>query len=187
MENIRKEVLSCTKCDLSIKSNPVPGVGNPDAFVMLVGEAPGYHENKLVKPFVGESGKHLDKYLNFIKLQREDTYITNAVKCRPERNRDPNTHEIKVCKKHLVKEIVEVKPIIIVLLGKIAYKSFFGIDRPIKDLRLKWIHLGRSWVITTYHPAFLLRNDPDGHPTIALKDFLMIRNKIKEVNPYYNI
>lgn len=183
-KQIRNDILDCTKCDLSIFAKPVPGFGNIDALLMLVGEAPGYHENKNGYPFVGWSGKHLNKYLDAFKIKRKDIFITNAVKCQPKFNRNPLTSEIKACKYHLINELKSVKPLIIVLMGRIAHKAVFGSEVSIKSVRFKWTKVGNAHIMTTYHPSFLLRNDPDGKPEIALKDFQMIRNKMKQLNPY---
>lgn len=119
MEEVVAEVRDCRKCRLwRHAKNPVPGEGDPDAALMLIGEAPGYQEDIRGRPFVGRAGKLLDTLLSGIGLGRGDVYISNVVKHRPPENRDPKEDEIKACAPYLDRQIKIIKPEIIVTLGK---------------------------------------------------------------------
>jgi DNA polymerase len=143
----------------------VRGKGPLDADLMLVGEAPGYEENKAGEPFIGSAGRLLTKHLNEVGISREDTYITNVVKCQPPGNRNPTHSEMMACKEHLLREIVSVRPKIIVLMGRIAIKALSGRTGSMKDLHGVVSHMTIAIkddvdslpvevvVVLTYHPA----------------------------------
>jgi len=121
------EVSTCTKCRLAQgRTQVVFGVGNPDADLMFVGEAPGFHEDQQGYPFVGAAGKLLDKLLGGIALTRGDVYIANVLKCRPPGNRDPMPDEIEACEGHLFRQISLIKPLVIATLGNFATKLLSG-------------------------------------------------------------
>jgi len=121
LQLIKQEILNCKKCDLyKTRTNPVIGEGSPEADIMFIGEAPGFNEDKQGKPFVGQAGKVFDELLDFIDLKREKIYITNILKCRPPKNRNPTQEEIKTCSSYLDKEIEIIKPKIICCLGNFA-------------------------------------------------------------------
>jgi len=125
---LEKDILTCTQCALhKTRINAVVGSGNLNANILFVGEAPGANEDKEGKPFVGRSGKILDKLLASIDLKREDVYITNIVKCRPPENRNPSSQEINICSLYLDKQVQQIQPKIIVTLGRFAseYVSSF--------------------------------------------------------------
>jgi uracil-DNA glycosylase family 4 len=121
------ETAACTRCRLSQgRTQVVFGVGNPDADLMFVGEAPGFHEDKQGFPFVGQAGKLLDRLLEGIGLTREQVYVANVIKCRPPGNRDPQPDEIEACESHLFRQIELIEPMLIATLGNFATKLLSG-------------------------------------------------------------
>jgi DNA polymerase len=136
--------------------------GNKDAKIMIVGEAPGRTEDKLQKPFVGRAGKLLDSLLESINLNRSKVYITNVVNYRPDKNRKPTTEEINQFKKILFKHIEIISPKCILLLGATAATAVLNHIGPLSEVRGKWknVKIIKSYfdILTTFHPAFLLRN-----------------------------
>jgi uracil-DNA glycosylase len=154
-------VSGCTKCRLAQgRTQVVFGSGHPDADLMFVGEAPGFHEDKQGVPFVGQAGKLLEKLLAGIGLAREDVYIANVLKCRPPGNRDPQPDEIEACEGHLFKQIELIKPRVVATLGNFATKLLSG--RPLGITRVhgleQEVELGGNRVLLypLYHPAAAL-------------------------------
>ena len=155
------ETAGCVRCALSAgRTQVVFGAGNPDADLMFVGEAPGFHEDQQGIPFVGQAGKLLDKLLAEIGLQRSDIYIANVLKCRPPQNRDPLPEEIASCESHLFRQIELIQPKLVATLGNFATKLLSG-----KPLGITRVHgheqevmLGPSRVLLypLYHPAAAL-------------------------------
>jgi uracil-DNA glycosylase len=155
------EVAGCTRCRLAQgRTQVVFGSGNPDADLMFVGEAPGFHEDKQGIPFVGQAGKLLEQLLNGIGLARQDVYIANVLKCRPPGNRDPQPDEIESCEPHLFRQIELIEPIVIATLGNFATKLLSG--RPTGITRVhgqdqETIIASRRVVLyPLYHPAAAL-------------------------------
>src|SRR5215831_20234553 len=153
LKEVAAEVSTCTKCNLCKgRTKAVPGEGNPHARVMLIGEGPGFHEDKQGRPFVGPAGHFLDELLASINLKRSDVFITNVVKCRPPDNRDPLPEEINACNDYLDRQIAAIKPQVIVTLGRYSMAKFFGNEK------ISTIH-GRARkkdgyiYIAMYHPA----------------------------------
>jgi DNA polymerase len=136
------------------------GVGNPDADLMFVGEAPGFHEDKQGFPFVGQAGKLLDRLLEGIGLARADTYIANVLKCRPPGNRDPAPDEIESCEPHLFRQLELVQPVVVASLGNFATKLLSGKPTGITRVHGQEQHVtvgGRSVLLfPLYHPAAAL-------------------------------
>ena len=127
LEELRAEVGQCRRCALSrSRTNIVFGSGNPDALLMFVGEAPGYHEDQQGQPFVGQAGKLLEKLLGRIGLTRGDVYIANVLKCRPPGNRDPLLEEIDECRVYLERQIAIIEPLVICTLGNFSTKLLSG-------------------------------------------------------------
>jgi len=159
-DKIKTDVLQCTKCILyKTRNKPIFGEGNPQAKILLIGEAPGRDEDLIGRPFVGKSGKLLDKILAACYFNRNDhVFISNIVKCRPPGNRLPTNDEVKICIPYLYKQIECIDPVILILLGSIALKSLLGNDKKITQLRGNWIKWNDRWVMPVYHPAALLRN-----------------------------
>ncbi len=121
------DVVGCTRCALhQTRSNVVPGAGDPEAEVMFVGEAPGYHEDRTGLPFVGQAGKLLDRLLAGVGWTRDDVFIANVLKCRPPGNRDPLTSEIEACEPHLFRQVALIRPRMICTLGNFATKLISG-------------------------------------------------------------
>lgn len=163
LENIRSSVLSCKKCRLSEdRINAVPGEGNPNADIMFIGEGPGKSEDKKGAPFVGAAGKFLDELLAEIGMKRSDVFITNVVKCRPPGNRDPQDDEIAVCWPYLEQQVRQIKPKLIVTLGRHAMNRF------LPDLKISQAHgqvkeykgvgTKKQVYFPMYHPAVALYN-----------------------------
>ena len=126
VEEVDRLVRQCQDCSLSRgRTNAVPGEGAPDAEIMFIGEGPGYHEDRLGRPFVGAAGKFLDDLLSSIGLTREQVFIANMIKCRPPQNRDPLPAEVSACNKYLERQIELVNPALIVTLGRFSLARFF--------------------------------------------------------------
>jgi uracil-DNA glycosylase len=160
MEDLKSEILQCTKCGLSLsRSNVIFGEGNYNAKVLLIGEAPGRDEDIQGRPFVGKSGQLLDKILEACGFNRQKhLFISNIVKCRPPENRIPTEEEAKVCMPFLFKQIELIDPIILVLLGSSALKYLMGPEMRISRIRGTWLNWKDKYVMPVYHPAALLRN-----------------------------
>ena len=165
LEKIAEEVKQCRKCDLgSIRTNAVPGEGNPNAQIMFVGEGPGADEDAQGRPFVGRAGQLLDKIIAACGLKRSDIYIGNILKCRPPGNRDPRADEIINCLPYLQRQIEIISPEIIVALGAHAAKTLLNTTKSIGRLRGQFLDyytgIDRPPIklMATYHPAYLLRN-----------------------------
>ena len=153
------EIKGCKNCPLGdTRSNFVFGVGNPQAQLMLVGEAPGYDEDLQGIPFVGRAGQLLTLMLQSIGLKREEVFIANVLKCRPPNNRDPLPDEVEKCEPYLLKQIELIAPRLIVALGRFAAASLLRTQAALGKLREE-IHMYNNVpLIVTYHPAALLRN-----------------------------
>lgn len=158
LEEIAREVRGCTKCQLSkIRKNAVPGEGNPKAELLFIGEGPGQNEDKEGRPFVGEAGKFLEEMLGLIKMTRKDVFITNVVKCRPPNNRDPLEEEVDVCtRNYLFRQIREIKPKLIITLGRHSMRTFFPQIRSISSVHGKAYKKAGQVYLILYHPAAAL-------------------------------
>ena len=155
---VRAELGDCQRCKLAGKrTNIVYGVGNPDAPLVFVGEAPGADEDRTGEPFVGAAGQLLTKMIEAMGLGREDVYICNILKCRPPGNRNPEPDEIAECEPFLKKQLAAIRPRMIVTLGKFAAQCLLRSDAPISRLRGTWKAYEGIPLMPTYHPAFLLR------------------------------
>lgn len=155
----QEQIKFCQKCKLAqTRSHLVFGSGNPNANIMLIGEAPGYDEDIQGKPFVGAAGRLLTKILEAIKLTREEVYIANILKCRPPQNRDPLAEEQMLCKPYLERQLEIIEPKFILALGRIAAQVLLDSTNPINELRGKVYDFDNKKLIVTYHPAALLRN-----------------------------
>jgi uracil-DNA glycosylase len=150
----------CTRCKLHTlgRKQVVFGVGNPDADLMFVGEAPGADEDIQGEPFVGRAGQLLTKIIEAIGMTREQVYIANVIKCRPPGNRNPEPDEVDRCEPFLFQQIDLVKPKVIVALGKFAAQSLLRTTEPITRIRGREVKYRNGILIPTYHPAYLLRN-----------------------------
>lgn len=179
-EILQGACLTCRKCRLwEMRTNVVIGTGNQNADIMFVGEGPGQQEDLQGKPFVGPAGQLLDKMLGAIELDRNKVYIGNIVKCRPPGNRDPYDDEQEACMNYLRYQLMLVKPKIIVCLGRIAARAIIDKEFRITRQRGEWIERKGYWIIATYHPAALLRDE--GKKRGAWEDFKAIRAKLEEL------
>jgi uracil-DNA glycosylase family 4 len=160
MEQLKQEVLSCTKCVLHrSRHNVIFGEGNTSARILIIGEAPGHDEDMIGRPFVGKSGQLLDRILAACGFTREKhVYISNIVKCRPPGNRVPTDEEAKTCIPYLMKQIELINPLILIPLGASALRVFFGKEYRITQVRGNWLTWYDKLVMPVYHPAALLRN-----------------------------
>ena len=160
LEVLRQEVAECTLCDelATTRTQTVFGVGNPDARLCILGEAPGADEDRLGEPFVGRGGQLLNKILAACKLEREDVYILNVLRCRPPGNRNPQEDEAHNCRRFLERQLQLVDPEFICCMGAVAAQNLLSTTTPIGRLRGKVHDYRGIQVVCTYHPAYLLRN-----------------------------
>jgi uracil-DNA glycosylase len=160
LAGVKAFIGECTRCKLSGlgRTQVVFGVGNPNADLMFVGEAPGADEDVQGVPFVGRAGQLLTKIIEAIGLRREEVYIANVIKCRPPQNRNPEPDEIETCEPFLFQQIDLIKPTVIVTLGKFAAQCLLRSEAPISRLRGRLFDYRGAKLIPTFHPAYLLRN-----------------------------
>jgi DNA polymerase len=161
LDAIRDDVgPDCSRCKLHAlgRRQVVFGVGNPEADLMFVGEAPGEDEDRQGEPFVGRAGQLLTKIIESIGLRREQVYIANVIKCRPPGNRNPEPDEVASCEPFLFRQIDVVAPKVIVALGKFAAQSLLKTTDPITRLRGRTYQYRGAVLIPTFHPAYLLRD-----------------------------
>ena len=156
---IRADIGDCTRCKLHTgRTQIVFGVGNPEAALMFVGEAPGAEEDIQGIPFVGRAGQLLTKIIEAIGLTRDEVYIANVIKCRPPGNRNPEPDEVEPCEPFLFRQIDAIRPKVIVALGKFAAQSLLRSAEPISKLRGREFPFRDAVLMPTFHPAYLLRN-----------------------------
>jgi DNA polymerase len=180
LAQLQQSLAGCTLCDLNEKrTNIVFGRGAAAGRIMLVGEGPGGDEDRLGYPFVGKAGQLLDKILAAAELPPEDVYICNIVKCRPPGNRLPLPPEVEACKPFLREQIRIVQPKIIVCLGALATQTLLDQSARITRDRGKWQQKGAFWIIATFHPAALLRDEMKKRP--VWQDMQAVRDKYFEL------
>jgi len=174
LKAIREVIGDCTRCKLHKQGRKqiVFGVGNTNADLMFVGEAPGADEDKQGEPFVGRAGQLLNNMITAMGLRREDVYIANVIKCRPPGNRTPEREECETCAPFLMRQIDVIKPKVIVALGAVAAKNLLGLNDSMANLRGRFYDFRGTQLAVTYHPAFLLR-DPRQKKE-AWKDLQMV-------------
>lgn len=161
LDDIREDLGDCTRCRLhEHRRTIVFGEGNPQASLAFVGEGPGAEEDATGRPFVGRAGQLLDKIIAAIGLNREDVYIANIVKCRPPLNRTPERDEIETCEPFLFRQLMLIRPRVIVALGSPAFQTLLRTRESITRARGEWREWNGIKVMPTFHPAFLLRS-PD--------------------------
>lgn len=167
LRQIREVLGECQRCGLCRgRSRVVFGVGSPGARLMIIGEAPGFNEDRQGEPFVGKAGQMLDRMLvNVLGLQRQDVYITNVVKCRPPDNRNPQGEEIARCAPFLQAQLRVVDPDVVLILGSVATRTVLRTTSGVKRLRGQWQQVrwpgGSARAMATFHPAYLLRQPQD--------------------------
>ena len=181
LDELELECKNCTKCGLCEgRTNLVFGIGKKDADIMLIGEGPGENEDLQGEPFVGRSGKLLDKFLNSIDLDRnKNVYIANMVKCRPPKNRDPKPEEQDMCITWLREQFKIIRPKIIICVGRISAQKLISPDFRVTKQHGKFINKNGVLMMGTYHPAAILRNPNNKEQAFA--DWLKVRDKIEEL------
>ncbi len=181
LSELKNACLECRKCGLcETRNNVVFGVGNENAEILFVGEAPGENEDLQGEPFVGRGGKLLDLYLGGIGLDRkENIYIANMLKCRPPQNRDPKPEEMDVCIDWLRNLVYIMRPKIIVCVGRISAQRLISPDFRVTKEHGIFYNKNGVLMMGTFHPAALLR-DPRKKGD-CLEDFMKLQDKIKEL------
>jgi uracil-DNA glycosylase family 4 len=175
------QVQGCERCALCReRTNPVPGEGDLNARLMIIGEGPGAQEDAQGRPFVGRAGSLLEQMLDSIAMAREMVYIANVVKCRPPQNRAPKEDEVLACRAFLDEQIAIVDPEIVLLLGATALNAVISRDLRITKSRGQWFDLNGRPVIASFHPAALLR-DPS-RKVDAFFDMLTVDRRLKGID-----
>jgi DNA polymerase len=181
-DSLRQTVANCTACGLNkTRTQTVFGVGNASTDLMIIGEAPGFHEDQQGEPFVGRAGQLLNTMLNAIGLDRNAVYIANILKCRPPDNRDPLPEEVALCTPFLEQQIALIQPKLLLAVGRIAAHYLLNTKASLGDLRQKIHAYGalQTPLIITYHPAYLLRNPKDKGK--AFQDLQLAQRKLSVV------
>lgn len=184
---LRDIALSCQKCPHLAKSRTqvVFGVGDPEADLMFVGEAPGADEDAQGEPFVGRAGQLLTKIIETMGLSRDTVYIANVLKCRPDMpagssgNRRPRSDEMATCLPYLKEQIAFIKPKVLVALGAVAMEGLLGREEPMRTLRGQWHEFEGIPLMATYHPAYLLRNQTLGEKRKVWEDMLQVMERLE--------
>jgi|TARA_B100001093_G_scaffold230402_1_gene220941 DNA polymerase len=184
LQELKQTIANIKNCDLKKNStNIVFSDGNPNSKIMIIGEGPGANEDLEAVPFIGKTGELLDKMLLSINLDRDNVYITNVVNYRPPENRSPTEEEMARYLPYLIKHIEIIDPKILILLGSSALNAVIGDGQKISEIRGKWVNkkIGRcnTSVITSFHPAFLMRQ-PD-QKVMAWADLKSIRKKVSDL------
>jgi uracil-DNA glycosylase len=185
-EELRTKVLACTKCPnlVAFRHSVVFGVGNPNAELMFVGEAPGADEDRQGEPFVGRAGELLTKIIQTMGYQRSEVYIANVLKCRPDipegapGNRQPTPTEMETCLPYLRQQIQLIQPKAMVALGATAMRGLFGKEEPMNQMRGRWHLFGAIPVMATFHPSYLLRNQALSVKRKVWEDMLQVLDRL---------
>ncbi len=186
LDSISQEIKSCTKCPLHKgRIQAVPGEGAVSTEILFIGEGPGESEDKEGRPFVGQAGQFLDEMLESINLKREDVYITNVVKCRPPHNRDPLEEEVRVCtSRYLFDQIKNIKPKLIVTLGRHSMQVFFPHFKSVSTSHGKAYKKADQVYLVLYHPAAALYQN--SLKETMKDDFKKIPQILEEINQISN-
>jgi DNA polymerase len=184
---LREKALVCTKCAhlAEFRHSVVFGVGNPNADLMFVGEAPGADEDMRGEPFVGRAGELLTRIIETMGFTRSTVYIANVLKCRPDMpkgssgNRPPTPEEMQTCLPYLRAQIEIIQPKVMVALGGIAMRGLFGTSEPMKSLRGRWHTFGDIPVMATFHPSYLLRNQALSEKRKVWEDMLLVLERLQ--------
>jgi uracil-DNA glycosylase len=188
LDKMEKRVSTCAKCShlASSRTQTVFGVGNADAEVMFVGEAPGADEDAQGEPFVGRAGQLLTKIIKAMGFAREDVYIANILKCRPDMppgsfgNRAPTPTEMQTCRPYLMEQIDIIKPKVLVALGATAVEGLLGTRATMRELRGRWTSFNGTPLMITYHPAYLLRNQSPSEKRKVWEDMLLVLERLEK-------
>lgn len=189
LRSLAGRVRQCTRCPhlASSRTQTVFGVGNIDAALMFVGEAPGADEDAQGEPFVGRAGQLLTRIIETMGLRREDVYIANILKCRPDTpgqrsgNRKPTVTEMATCLPYLIEQIQVIRPRVLVALGMTAVEGLLGkqvAGTAMSKLRGRWLEWNGLPLMPTYHPAFLLRNQSITMKRLVWEDMLQVMEKL---------
>jgi uracil-DNA glycosylase len=184
---IRERVCVCTKCAhlACSRTQTVFGVGSPDAELMFIGEAPGVDEDRQGEPFVGRAGQLLTRIIETMGLIREEVYIANILKCRPDTppgsfgNRPPTPLEMQTCRPYLVEQIDIIQPKVLVALGAVAVEGLLGTRGTMRELRGRWHAYNGIPLMITYHPAYLLRNQAPSEKRKVWEDMLQVLERLE--------
>lgn len=181
LQQIREEIGDCRRCGLcKERRNIVFGVGDPEADLVVIGEAPGYNEDQQGEPFVGPAGQMLDKMLeNVLSLRRDQVYIMNVVKCRPPKNRNPLPDEVDSCRPFLDAQFETIAPKVALVLGSVAFRTLFSTEEGITRRRGRFLEYGSVPVMPTFHPAYLLRTPEDKRFTF--EDLKLLRARYDDL------
>ena len=186
---VQTRVSACIKCPnlASSRTQTVFGVGNPDAEIMFIGEAPGADEDAQGEPFVGRAGQLLTKIIKAMGFAREEVYIANILKCRPDvpagsfGNRPPTPREMQTCRPYLMEQIDIIKPKVIVALGAVAVEGLLGTRAPMRELRGRWDSFNGTPLMITYHPAYLLRNQSPSEKRKVWEDMMLVLERLDKL------
>ena len=183
LEALATQIRSCVQCPLhATRTKAVPGEGTPSARVMLIGEAPGRDEDQRGQPFVGAAGRFLDQMLAGSGVNRDDLFITNTVKCRPENNRTPRKREVDTCTSlYLFEQIELINPALIMLLGSVATKKLLGVNS-VNEVRGRVIEHNNRKYLAGYHPAASFYRE-DMAENIR-QDFALLRQELQKLAPH---
>jgi uracil-DNA glycosylase family 4 len=184
---LQARVSVCAQCPHLAKSRTqtVFGVGNADADLMFVGEAPGADEDKQGEPFVGRAGQLLTKIIETMGFARGDVYIANILKCRPDTpgsafgNRAPTPVEMQTCRPYLIEQIEIIQPKVLVALGAVAVEGLLGSRGTMRELRGRWHSYSGTPLMITYHPAYLLRNQSPSEKRKVWEDMLLVLEQLE--------
>jgi DNA polymerase len=181
LTTLAAEIRTCQRCRLAqTRLNAVPGEGPEHAPVMLIGEGPGFYEDRQGRPFVGRSGELLEKLLGSIGLRRRDVFIANVVKCRPPDNRDPLPDEIEACRPYLERQIELIRPKLVITLGRISMGRYFP-GQSITRIHGQLKRVGEISYVPMFHPAAALRN-PQWMAAIRA-DFIQLAPLVADLYP----
>ena len=183
---LAETVKACRKCEhlAAFRTQTVFGVGNPHAELMFVGEAPGADEDKQGEPFVGRAGELLTKIIGAMGLSRDDIYIANVLKCRPDMppntpgNRPPTALEMQRCLPYLREQIAIIQPRVLVALGKTAMAGLTGAEDSMGAMRGRWFSFENIPLLATYHPSYLLRNGSNAEKRKVWEDMMLVMEKL---------
>jgi uracil-DNA glycosylase family 4 len=183
LEPIRARVAVCIKCPhlARTRTQTVFGVGNPDAELMFIGEAPGAEEDARGEPFVGRAGQLLTKIIAAMGFRRDEVYIANVLKCRPDMpsgNRPPTPVEMQTCLPYLAEQIGIIQPKVLIALGATAVEGLLGTRGVMRELRGKWYSHQETPLMITYHPSYLLRNQALSEKRKVWQDMLQVLERI---------
>jgi len=186
LEDLEASCLQCQRCDLAKeRKHVVVSRGQPSARLMVIGEAPGADEDAQGRPFVGRSGRLLDASLTEVGLdQEDDIYICNLIKCRPPGNRRPTPVELKACRPWLDRQILEVNPEVLLILGATASAALLECRTPISRLRGQWLQWKGRFVMPSFHPSYLLRNpsrEPGKPRSLFIADLTQVKDALNGV------